>query len=258
MNICVENLSFSYGNRQVLNNISLDAKGGELVSILGANAVGKSSLFKCMLGLMSGWTGDVTIDGRSIKTMSTAEISRHIAYIPQSTSPSFNYSVEDIVLMGTTAGSSVFRMPKAKEMERVNSALRKTGIEHLRTRCFHHLSGGERQLVIIARALAQNAKILMSDEPTSALDFGNQLLVLRQLRSLADEGYTVIQTTHNPEHSFIFSDRIIAIKGGRVIASGTPREVMTAEVIGELYGTEVRISSLDNDGIRVCLPADLR
>lgn len=257
MNICVDKLSFSYGSRQVLRNVSLEARGGELVSILGANAVGKSSLFKCMLGLKSGWTGDVTIDGRSIQSMSTAEISRHIAYIPQSTSPSFNYSVEDIVLMGTTAGSSVFRTPKGEELRRVDTALRKTGIEHLRHRCFHHLSGGERQLVIIARALAQNAGILMPDEPTSALDFGNQLLVLRQLRSLADEGYAVIQTTHNPEHSYIFSDRIIALKGGRVIASGTPQEVITPEIIGALYGTEVRISSLDNDSVRVCLPADL-
>lgn len=254
MNIRVENLSFSYSDRPVLRDISLEAKEGELVSILGANAVGKSSLFKCMLNLTKGWTGEVTVDGKSVREMSIAELSRCIAYIPQSTSPSFNYSVEDIVLMGTTAGSSVFRTPKEEELQRVDAALKKAGIEHLRQRCFHHLSGGERQLTVIARALAQNAKILMSDEPTSALDFGNQLLVLRQLRALADEGYTVIQTTHNPEHSYMFSDRIIALKGGRVLASGTPQEILTPEIIGELYGTEVKISSLDNDEVRVCLP----
>lgn len=256
MNIRVENLSFSYGDRQVLRAVSLEAKEGELVSILGANAVGKSTLFKCMLGLKQGWDGDVKIDGRSISSMGPAEISKHIAYIPQSSAPAFNYSVEDIVLMGTAAGQSVFRTPGTEEMQRVDAALKKTGIEHLRTRCFHHLSGGERQLVIIARALAQNARILMPDEPTSALDFGNQLLVLRQLRALADEGYTVIQTTHNPEQSYMFSDRIAAMKDGKIIAFGPPGEILKEEIISEIYGIPVEILKIKDDAARVCLPAE--
>lgn len=257
MNIVVNNLSFSYGDREVLHDINLSASGGEYLSILGSNGVGKSTLFKCMLGLLKNYSGEILVDGKSTSEMTVSELSKCIAYIPQYTSPAFNYSVEDIVLMGTTAGSSAFRTPKAEEMERVNSALEKTGISELRTRCFHHLSGGERQLVTIARALAQNAKILMLDEPTASLDFGNQMLVLKQSRALADEGYTVIQTTHNPEHSYMYSDRIVALKDGRVLASGAPDEVIKEDIISQLYNLNVKISSLDSDRMRVCLPAEI-
>lgn len=256
MNITVSNLSFSYGKRPVLHNISFEAKSGEFVSILGANAVGKSSLFKCMLGIQRSWSGEITIDGRSTREMSIRELSKCIAYIPQSTVPSFNFSVRDIVLMGTTAGSGAFRTPQKSDYENADAALERVGISHLSERCFHHLSGGERQLVVTARALAQNAGILLLDEPTSALDYGNQTLVLRMLKSLSAEGYTVIQTTHNPEHSYMYSDRIVALKGGAVLAEGAPKDVLTAETVGALYGIGVEIASLRDDSVRVCLPRD--
>ena len=257
MKLEVRNLSFSYGSREVLHDISLGVEDGEFLSILGSNGVGKSTLFKCMLGLLQNYSGEVLIDGVDTREMSVRELSKHIAYIPQYTSPSFNYSVEDIVLMGTTAGSSAFRTPKAEELERTEKALEKIGIVQLKERCFHHLSGGERQLVIIARALAQNAKILMLDEPTASLDFGNQMLVLKQCRALADEGYTIIQTTHNPEHSYMYSDRIVALKNGSVLASGSPTDVINNEIISTLYGIDVNISSLENDSVRVCIPASI-
>ena len=257
MKIEVRNLSFSYGEREILHDISFSVGEGEYLSILGSNGVGKSTLFKCMLGLLKGYSGEITIDGTNISEMSISQLSKCIAYIPQYTSPTFNYSVEDIVLMGTTAGSSPFRTPKAEEMKRVDAALEKTGISSMRNRCFHHLSGGERQLVIIARALAQNARILMLDEPTASLDFGNQMLVLRQSRALANEGYTIIQTTHNPEHSYLYSDRIVALKNGSILAAGTPDNVIREDIISRLYGLNVKISSLENDRMRVCLPAEL-
>ena len=257
MSIEVKGLSYSYGDRQVLHDVSFRVGKGEFLSILGPNGVGKSTLFRCVLGLLTGYGGQVLVDGRDARTFSVEESARHIAYIPQSSSPAFNYSVFDIVLMGVTGGLSRFRSPGKQEMERCGRALDKIGISHLSQRCFHRLSGGERQLVMIARALAQNAPILMLDEPTANLDFGNQLLVLRQARALAREGYTIIQTTHNPEQSYQFSDRILTLRDGRVLKEGAPREVLTADTMRALYGVEVEISSLYDDRARVCVPREL-
>ena len=257
MSIEVKNLSFSYGNRPVLHGISFTVEKGEFLSILGPNGVGKSTLFRCVLGLLSGYTGQVLIDGMDVRTFSTREAARHIAYIPQSSRSIFNYSVFDIVLMGRTSALNTFRSPGKKDVEKCRWALEKIGISHLADRCFHRLSGGEQQLVLIARALVQDAPILMLDEPTANLDFGNQLLVLEQARSLAREGYTVIQTTHHPEQSYMFSDRILAIQQGRVLTEGPPASVLTPENMRKLYGTDVSIVSLYDDMARICIPAHI-
>ena len=203
MKLEVRNLSFSYGEHEVLHDISFCAEKGEFVSILGANGVGKSTLFRCILGLLPGYSGDIFIDGQNIRSLSVKGLSKLVAYIPQSSTPVFNYSVEDIVLMGTTSSMGTFSSPGKKEIEKMEWALHKLGIEKLRKRCFHRLSGGERQLAVIARALVQQSGILMLDEPTASLDFGNQMLVLSTVKSLASEGYTIIQTTHKPEHSYM-------------------------------------------------------
>ena len=257
MSIEVQNLSFSYGDRPVLHDISFRVEKGEFLSILGPNGVGKSTLFRCVLGLLSGYTGQVLVDGADSRSFSVREAAKHIAFIPQSSHPIFNYSVFDIVLMGRTSGLSTFRSPKKQDAELCRWALEKVGIPHLSDRCFHRLSGGEQQLVLIARALVQKAPILMLDEPTASLDFGNQLLVLEQCRNLAREGYTVIQTTHNPELSYRYSDRILTIQHGRVLAEGTPKEVLTKKTIRALYGVEVDVVSLRDDRARICLPANI-
>ena len=258
MSIEVKDLSFSYGNRPVLHNISFCVGKGEFLSILGPNGVGKSTLFRCMLGLLSGYTGQVLVDGVDARTFSTREAARHIAYIPQSSRSIFNYSVFDIVLMGRTSGLATFRSPGQKDKALCHWAMEKVGITHLADRCFHRLSGGELQLVLIARALVQKAPILMLDEPTANLDFGNQLLVLEQARSLAREGYTVIQTTHHPEQSYMFSDRILAIQKGRVLAEGDPKEVLTGETLHALYGVDVDVVSLYGDKARICIPTRIK
>ena len=257
MSIEVKNLSFSYGDRPVLHNISFSVEKGEFLSILGPNGVGKSTLFRCMLGLLSGYTGQVLLDGVDARIFSVRDCAKHIAYIPQSSRSIFNYSVLDIVLMGRTSGFGTFRCPGRKDNDICQWAMEKVGISHLQDRCFHRLSGGEQQLVLIARALVQKAPVLMLDEPTANLDFGNQLLVLEQARSLAREGYTVIQITHHPEQSYMFSDRILAIQKGRVLTEGKPADVLTKDTIRALYGTEVDIVSLFNDTARVCVPQKL-
>ena len=257
MSIEVKDLSFSYGDRPVLHDISFSVGKGEFLSILGPNGVGKSTLFRCGLGLLSGYTGQVLVDGTDARTFDVREAARHIAYIPQASRSIFNYSVFDIDLMGRTSGLSTFRSPGRRDKELCLWALEKVGIVHLRERCFHRLSGGEQQLVLIARALVQKAPVLMLDEPTASLDFGNQLLVLEQARSLAREGYTVIQTTHHPEQSYMYSDRILAIQEGRVLTEGSPKEVLTEENIRALYGVDVEVVSLYRDSARICIPAHI-
>lgn len=254
MGIEVKNLSFSYGDRPVLHDISFSVGEGELLSILGPNGVGKSTLFRCMLGLLSGYTGEVLVDGINARSFSVREAAKHIAYIPQSSHLIFNYSVFDIVLMGRTSGLGSFHSPGRADKEKCRWALDKIGISHLAERCFHRLSGGEQQLVMIARALVQDAPVLMLDEPTANLDYGNQLRVLEQARELAAEGYTVIQTTHDPEQSYMFSDRILAIRDGRVLIQGTPAEVLTAENMQALYRVQVDVVSLYEDRVRICVP----
>ena len=257
MSVEVKNLHFSYGEREVLHDVSFRVEAGEFLSILGPNGVGKSTLFRCVLGLLRDYTGSITVEGRDARSLSIRESAKLIAYIPQSSHPAFNYSVRDIVLMGTTSGLGTFSTPKKEDVRRVYEALERTDISELAERCFHRISGGERQLALIARALVQRAPVLMLDEPTASLDFGNQLLVLNCARELAREGYTVIQTTHNPEQSYMFSDRILALRGGEVLTEGKPGDVLTPDMMQRLYGVEVEVSSLFDDRVRVCTPASV-
>ena len=256
MSIQVNDLSFSYGQKSVLQDISFSVGKGEFLSVLGANGAGKSTLFRCMLDLLPGYTGEVWVNGHNIKDLSAREASRQIAYIPQNSHSVFHYSVLDIVLMGRTNRASAFGNPGKEDQQACLQALEKVGIRRLQDRCFHKLSGGEQQLVLIARALAQNAPVLLLDEPTASLDFGNQLLVLEQAKKLAEEGYTVIQSIHNPEQSYLYSDRILALQGGRIVADGNPGEILTNDMMKQLYNTNVAVVSLYEDAARVCIPTE--
>ena len=256
MGIEVKDLSFSYGQKQILRDISFSVERGEFLSILGPNGAGKSTLFRCILGLLPGHSGQVLINGKNRKQLSVREAAQQIAYIPQSSHSVFHYSVLEIVLMGRTNRATLFQAPGKDDEQACLRALAKVGIGHLADRCFHKLSGGEQQLALIARALAQDAPILMLDEPTANLDFGNQLLVLKQAKKLAAEGYTIIQTTHHPEQSYLFSDRILALQAGCVVAHGSPKEVVTRDRMQQLYQTDVNVVSLYEDAARICIPTE--
>ena len=250
----VTNLSFSYGERQVLKNINFSEEYGQILSVLGPNGVGKSTLFRCMLGLMKPQEGDSLIDGVSVRDMSARELSRKIAYIPQSHNPVFNYSVLDMVLMGTTAQMGGFSSPGRAQVKQAREALDRLGIGDLRDRGYGNLSGGERQLVLIARAMVQNAKILIMDEPSSSLDYGNRLRVMETVRDLGKDGYAIIQSTHDPDQAYLYSDKVLALYGGEVLSFGTPEETIRDEVISKLYGVDVEVCSLREDSVRVCIP----
>jgi iron complex transport system ATP-binding protein len=210
LTVTVSGLSFSYGERLILDDVCMTAGEGELLSVMGPNGVGKSTLFHCILGLLPGFTGRIEVSGRDVRQLGIRDMASMVAYIPQSHYPSFNFSVFDMVLMGTTNQISSISMPGNKQRELTEAALERLGITHLRDRGYTQISGGERQLVLIARALVQQTKVLILDEPTANLDFGNQIHVMTRIQALAREGYTIIQSTHNPEQTFMFSDRVLA------------------------------------------------
>jgi iron complex transport system ATP-binding protein len=254
--IKIEHLSFSYGETPILKDINFSAEQGKLVALIGPNGAGKSTLFKCILKFLKGYDGRVLLDGQDMKNMSRAEIAGKIAYIPQTTVPVFNYDVIDIVLMGMTSGLRLLEMPKREHVERAEAVLRELGIFHLRNRGFGRISGGERQLVLLARAMVQDAKILIMDEPTANLDYGNQFRVMERIRDLANAGYTVILSTHNPEHALLFADISFVLQNGEVKAAGPSKEVLKEDLMERLYGVEVRLLDTEFDGeeARVCVP----
>lgn len=236
----VRDLSFSYGERLILDKVSFTLEKGEFLSVLGPNGVGKSTLFRCILGRLTDYTGEIYCESREIRTLSRRETARRIAYIPQIHQPTFEYSVLDTVLMGTTRQlASPFSQPKAEQIGQAMAALERLGIGALAERSFTQLSGGEQQLVLVARALAQQSDVLIMDEPTSALDYGNQLRILELVRELADEGYAVLLSTHNPQHALSYATRILALSKGQVAALGEPKKMLTPELIRLLYGVDV-------------------
>ncbi|MDL2317793.1 ABC transporter ATP-binding protein [Eubacteriales bacterium OttesenSCG-928-A19] len=257
MSVFVQSLSFAYGKTPVLEDISFSLEKGRLVFLLGPNGVGKSTLFKCMLGLLRDYSGTIQIDGQSLAAFSPRRLAQQIAYIPQSNYPAFNYTVLDMVLMGTSARIHAMATPGKQEEGIAMAALDRLGIADFANRSFMQISGGERQLVLIARALAQRSSILLMDEPTANLDYGNQIRVLSSIRALSEEGYSVLLSTHHPEQAFLFSHEIIAMKEGRLLATGTPKETITSELIWQLYGIRTEIESLQGDRMRICVPTDM-
>ncbi len=239
MTLSVESLGLAYGDRTVLRDVSFTLERGTFLSVLGPNGAGKTTLFRCILGILPGYTGRVLADGTDIRDLSRRQMARRIAYIPQIHRPTFGYTVLDTVLMGAAHQIGTFSRPGREQIACARAAMDRLGIGGMAERNFARLSGGEQQLVLVARAIAQQADILVMDEPTSALDYGNQLRVLEQVRALADEGYAVLLSTHDPQHALRFADRLLAICDGGTAALGRPEDVLTAELIRRLYAVEV-------------------
>lgn len=257
MSMKVKNLYFSYGKHNVLKDISFTAEYGEFISVLGPNGVGKSTLFRCMLGLLAPSSGNTYIGDTPISEMTAPQLARYIAYIPQSHNPVFNFSVLDMVLMGTTAQTGTFSAPGKEQLSCAEAALERLGILHLKDRGYANISGGERQLILIARAIAQQAKILVMDEPSANLDYGNRMKVMKTVKSLTRDGYSVIQSTHDPDQAFLYSDKILALYDGKVLAWGTPHDTICGHLISTLYGVDVEVCSMKDDRIRVCVPNEI-
>lgn len=240
MMIAVNNLFFSYdGKNNILDDISFEVNKGDVLSVIGPNGAGKTTLFKCLLGQLAPSNGKITIEGEDISQISVRSLAKKIAYIPQLGTETFDYSVADTILMGTVASLPLLSVPGKEQYSAVKAALDLVGIEKLSDRKMSQLSGGEKQLVYIARALAQRAKILVMDEPTSALDYGNQIKVMNTVKNLAKDGYTILISMHNPKAAIKYSTKTLAIMNHKVKAFGTSNEVITEDFINELYGIDI-------------------
>jgi iron complex transport system ATP-binding protein len=255
--IQVLGVSFAYRGRTVLHDISLDFRAGEVVSLLGPNGSGKTTLLKLLLGLLVPPTGLVHFEGRLLHSYPRTALAKRMAYVPQVHREAFAYTVEEVVLMGRMPYHSFFSTSTAQDRALAEGAMTKVGILPLRNRPYTEISGGERQLTLIARALAQGADVFVMDEPVNGLDFGNQMRLLNDINTLAQEGLTFIMTTHFPDHALLTADRVIMLKEGATLADGAPATVMTTEALRTLYRVEVEVITLPGrkGAVRVCVPS---
>jgi iron complex transport system ATP-binding protein len=256
MELVLEHVACGYGKKTVLEDFSARISSGEIFCLLGPNGIGKTTLYKTILGFLPSLKGTISMNGRDIKSFSPKELARYIGYVPQNQSSSFAFSVPEVILMGRTSHLAAFEQPGRRDLDVVERIMAELGISHLGERLYTELSGGERQMALIARALAQEPAFLMMDEPTGNLDFGNQALVLRQILGLAEQGLGIIMTTHYPEQVLLLNTTAALIKRDKRTVSGPAREVLTESVLGETYGVPVAVAEFPyrDKRLSVCQP----
>ena len=257
----VEDLRCGYGRGahrvEVVHGVSFYLDEREFMCIIGANGCGKTTTLKSVMGLLPALGGSVKLAGKDVFSMPERELARHFAYIPQAHTPPFPFSVADVVLMGRTP--YVNQLARTTRHDRLVAyrALELLGIEQLADIAYTQLSGGQQQMVLIARALTQQSDILVMDEPTASLDFGNQQLVLSRMRVLSEMGKAVIMVTHDPDHALFCADRVVVMEKGLVIAEGTPDECITTSMLRRIYDTDARVLDVEVEPGRVertCIP----
>ncbi|MEO8386402.1 MAG: ABC transporter ATP-binding protein, partial [Betaproteobacteria bacterium] len=256
MSALIEARALAYGHpgRTLGRDINLDVAEGEVLCVLGPNGGGKTTLFRTLLGLLPTHGGGVSLRGKPLQDCTDAERARLMAYVPQASNTYFAFSVRDVVLMGRTAHLGLFNRPGAKDIAAADAAMKELNITHLADKTFTQISGGERQLALIARALAQESPLLIMDEPTASLDFGNQALILHEILRLKASGRSVLFCTHDPDHALQCADRALLLHQGNVLALGIPREVVTADNLNTLYGVEVQLIDDPTRGHAFCRP----
>jgi iron complex transport system ATP-binding protein len=252
--IKMEGISFRYTKKTVLADVSLSIAQGEVVTLLGPNGCGKSTLIKIMIGLLRPATGCILFNGKNIRRLGAKFLAREIAYVPQIHKSSFPYTVMDIVLMGRIPHKTFFFRYSKADMKIADDALERLSILHLAKRAYTEISGGERQLTLIARALAQGARTFIMDEPAGGLDYGNQLRLLDQIIRLSHEGYTFIKATHSPEHALWIADRAILIKKGEIVADGACDDIINTDNLFHLYNARVNVLKFEDSSFHVCVP----
>lgn len=251
-----ENLCCGYGKRKILEEVNLAMEPGELWCVLGANGVGKSTLFKTLLGLLKPMGGRVLVDGQTIGQWSRAELAKRISYVPQGHTPPFPFKVWEVVAMGRNPYQKGMGRLSGKDRQIVSEAMDILNIDKLAGTAYTQISGGERQLVLLARAIAQQTPVMFLDEPVSNLDFGNHARVIKHVRGLAAMGKTVVMTTHCPDHAFLPESRAVLLDRGGVACIGKGADVVTVEQIRRMYGVDSRIiETADKAGVvkRTCI-----
>lgn len=257
MKLKVQSAECGYGAKTVVRGISFEVGSGDILCMLGPNGVGKTTFLKSLLGFVRLKGGEIRIDGREIGTLSQKEKTKIIGYVPQAHAPPFPYTVLEVVLMGRTSRLAPFASPSPKDVKIAEETLRALGIFFLRDRVYTKISGGERQMVLIARALAQQPQILVMDEPTSNLDFGNQVRVLERIRRLSKSGLCVVMTSHFPDHAFLCASKVALLKHNGCFRCGTPDEILTEENLRETYSVDVCVVCTNRGKagtLKACVP----
>jgi iron complex transport system ATP-binding protein len=250
MTLSGHDLTIGYSDRVVGRHLDVALATGEVLALLGPNGGGKTTLLKTLLGLLAPRSGEVRLRGKPLGRYSSRERARLLAYVPQSHFATFAFSVEAMVLMGRSAHRNLFSGPAAADRKIAGQMLERFGIAHLRERPYTMISGGERQLVLLARALAQEPQFIVLDEPTANLDFGNQGKVMREIRKLASSGHGVLFTTHDPNHAMRAAHRTYLLRGGERLGEDETGKLLSREQLEALYEAPVeQISDRDSDRI---------
>ncbi|MDR1818772.1 MAG: ABC transporter ATP-binding protein [Methanobrevibacter sp.] len=242
----------SYNKRVIFEDINFRIGKGDIFTILGPNGIGKTTLLKSILGIKSLDEGNVLVNGKNLKNLSYKEISKVMAYVPQVHSYTFPFKVIDVVLMGRSPHINLVDIPEEKDIKIAEKSLKQMGIYHLKDKEYSYLSGGEVQLVFLARALTQEASILVLDEPTSHLDFGNQIRFLKTVDKLSKDNLSIIMTSHYPDHCFISSDKVAIMQNKKFIDIGSPDDVVVPTNLKKAYDLNINVVKLDN-GRKICV-----
>lgn len=256
MKLEAQGLAFGYRSRLVGEGIDFTLEEGEVTCLLGPNGSGKTTLMKTLLGVLPPRGGRVLLEGRDLGAFSDRERAARLAYVPQAAESYFDFSVMEMVEMGRTAHRGMFERPGARDREIARAALDRLGLAPLAHRPIHAVSGGERQLTLIARALATEARMLVLDEPTANLDFGNQSRVLSEILRLRQAGIGILLCTHDPDHALLAADRALLLCRGQALAQGKAAEILVAQNLTKLYGVSVHVTEVRTpEGVRrVCVP----
>lgn len=242
--VLVENLAFSYSGRDedaVFREVGFSVERGDIFCLLGPNGTGKSTLLKCICNVLRPQKGKILLNGKNISRLKANAAAREVGYVPQSQVSTFPFLVRDVVVMGRAPHLSMLASPSLEDTKIAHRAMEATGILGIAERPCTMLSGGEWQLTLIARALAQGPRTLVLDEPTSHLDIGNQMRILKVIKDLAETGLVIIMATHIPDHAFILAKQAAILNHGRIECQGPPESVITDEHMRATYDVEVRV-----------------
>ncbi|MBU2703476.1 iron complex transport system ATP-binding protein [Sporomusaceae bacterium BoRhaA] len=258
-NFQIQNISCGYGDKTVIGGISFHFNSGDLLCLLGPNGVGKTTFFKTVLGFLRPQKGEILLDGQTIEQWSHKKFAMQVAYVPQAHVAPFPFDVIDVVMMGRTAHLGALSCPGDNDRKIAEEALATLAISHLKNQPYTEISGGERQLVLIARALTQKPKFLIMDEPTANLDFGNQIKVINHIKRLVQQqNMGVMMTTHFPNQAFYCATKVVVMGKKNKISVGTPNEVITEKYLKEVYGVDVKFVYSEEGGCQTkfCIPVD--
>jgi iron complex transport system ATP-binding protein len=249
----VDDAKFSYdGKKNVFDHVSFSLEEGEIFCILGPNGSGKSTLLRCVDALLKLDGGSLSFDGKALTSISRKKLATQIGFLPQLHVSTFPFSVLEVAVMGRSPHLGLAASPSAEDYALAETNLKLLGLHHLADKPYTKISGGERQLALIAMVLTQQPRVLLLDEPTSHLDFGNQIRMLELIKKLAQKGLSIVLTTHFPDHAFHLSSKVAMMNNGTFIESGAADDVITAENLKKIYGIDVQIAYFNSS--KICVP----